>query len=290
VKLLVTGSRGQLGRALEGSARERGWEFQGVDLPDVDVTDRASVDEAVERSHPACIINCAAFTAVDLAETRESEALAINGDAVAFLATAADRVGAKLVQVSTDYVFDGHAGRPYREEDSTAPQSAYGRTKLAGERAASQAQRALIARTAWLFGDGVNFVRSILGQIGSGVRRLKVVNDQHGSPTFAADLADAILDLAAVEAHGIVHVVNRGATTWWGLAREIVDALEAEIEVEPLATAEARRPAPRPAYSVLATDTLERLIGRRLPPWQDALRRFLAVDVARSVRGTRASD
>jgi len=277
----VTGSRGQLGRALERAAADAGHDFIGVDLPDVDITDASAVDEAVTSLRPAVIVNCAAFTAVDLAEEREPAALRVNGEAVGVLARASHRVGATLVQLSTDYVFDGLAGRPYREEDPVNPRSAYGRTKLAGELAAQSAYRHLVIRTAWLFGEGANFVRAILRQIEDGARQLRVVNDQHGSPTCADDLAVALLGLLHVEAEGIVHAVNDGAATWWGLAREIVAATGADVEVVPVATSEMPRPARRPAYSVLSCARLAALLGRPLQPWQDALGRYIASGRAR---------
>jgi dTDP-4-dehydrorhamnose reductase len=222
------------------------------------------------------VVNCAAYTAVDDCETHEAEARAVNADAVEHLARGCDAVGAVLVQVSTDYVFDGAGSRPYREDDPVAPVSAYGRTKLLGERAAARAAEHLIVRTAWLYGrGGRHFVDAICGQIEGGTDPLRVVGDQRGSPTFCTDLAAAILDLVEVEARGIVHAVNRGATTWHGFAREVVRLLGAGVEVVPVATDAFPRPAQRPAYSVLDTTRLDRLLGRSMPTWQDALARYL---------------
>jgi dTDP-4-dehydrorhamnose reductase len=276
---LVTGSRGQLGRALEAACAGRGITFVGADLPELDVTDAAAVCALVARTAPTAIVNCAAFTAVDAAEAHEAEALAVNGSAVETLASAADRAGATLVQLSTDYVFDGTAERPYREDDPPAPRSAYGRTKLAGELAAARAARHLIVRTAWLIGaGGQNFVEAIRRQLAGGAKTLRVVDDQTGSPTYAADLAEAVLDLLARGATGTVHAVNEGRATWCGFARAIVASLGANAEIVPITTADAARAAPRPAFSVLDTDRLAAVLGRRLPDWRDALTRCLAAN------------
>jgi len=275
VRLLVTGSRGQLGLALQAAAPALGHELVGFDLPELDITDAAAVREAVAVVKPGAIVNCAAFTAVDAAEADEARATAVNGTAVAGLATLADEVGAVLVQISTDYVFDGQSGRPWREDDPTVPLSAYGRSKLAGERAAARARQHLIVRTAWLFGQGANFVEAIRKQVEAGKRELSVVADQLGSPTYAADLASAILGLLGGGARGIVHAVNEGVTTWQGFAAEIVRQLGADVVIRPISTAELGRPAPRPANSVLDTACLQALLGGPLPPWRDALGRYL---------------
>lgn len=275
MRLLVTGSRGQLGLALQAAAPACGHEVVGFDLPELDITDVTAVREAVAAVRPDAIVNCAAFTAVDAAEADEARATAVNGTAVAGLGTAADEVGAVLVHISTDYVFDGRSGRPWREDDPTRPLSAYGRSKLAGEVAALRARQHLVVRTAWLFGQGANFVEAIRKQIEAGKPELSVVADQLGSPTYAADLAAAMLGLLAGGALGIVHVVNEGVTTWQGFAAEIVRQLGADVVIRPICTAELGRPAPRPANSVLDTARLRGLLGGPLPPWQDALGRYL---------------
>jgi len=273
--LLVTGSRGQLGSALLAEASRRGFGVVGHDVDTLDITDGVAVRALIEELRPAVVANCAAMTAVDACEEREEEAMKLNGEAVGHLAAACNAVGAVLVQVSTDYVFPGTARRPYREDDPTGPAGVYGRSKLLGERRAAGAREHLIVRTAWLFGRGRNFVEAIRAQLEKGVRELRVVADQTGNPTSACDLADAMLDLMAAGARGIVHVVNEGTTTWHGFAVEIVRRLGSSIPVVPITTAEAGRPAPRPAWSVLDTGRLEALIGRRLPPWHDALGQYL---------------
>jgi len=221
--LLVTGSRGQLGRALLAVASRRGIPAAGHDVDTLDITDREAVGALVASLRPGVIVNCAAFTAVDACEEREEEAHRVNAEAVGHLAGAADAVGALLVQISTDYVFSGKDSRPVREEDPPAPLGAYGRTKLEGERRAALSAEHLIVRTAWLFGHGGNnFVEAILRQVEAGRTELAVVADQTGCPTLADDLAEAILDLVERGARGVVHAVNSGHTTWHGFASEIV--------------------------------------------------------------------
>jgi dTDP-4-dehydrorhamnose reductase len=179
------------------------------------------------------------------------------------------------VQLSTDYVFDGKADQPYRESDAPKPTSGYGRSKLAGERAAELARRHLIVRTAWLFGEGANFVASIRRQLDAGTKTLRVVNAQRGCPPYTVDLAEAMLRLLESGTMGVIHAVNAGSATWFEFAQEILRLLGSDAEVVPISTAEAARPAPRPACSVLDTSELRRILGSDLPPWQDALTRYL---------------
>lgn len=274
--LVITGVYGQLGRALAETATGRGATVRGFDLDTFDITDRAAVVDAVVAARPRAVVNCAAFTAVDRCEQEEERATAVNGTAVGHLAAACNRVGALLVQVSTDYVFPGNGCRPYREEDPVGPVSAYGRSKLEGEKAARTAERHLVARTAWLCGrGGPNFVEAIRRQAEAGQSPIRVVADQHGNPTFCDDLADALLALVERDVRGVLHVVSSGATTWFGFAREIVRQLGAGVEVVPVSTAELPRPAPRPAYSVLDTGRLQTVLGRPLPDWRDGLTRYL---------------
>lgn len=274
--LLVTGSYGQLGRAVLKAADARRIPTEGRDADTLDITDAAAVREWIETIQPRALINCAAYTAVDDCEDNETEALAVNATAVGHLATACNSVGATLIQISTDYVFDGTGSRPYREDDPVAPTSAYGRTKLAGEAAARTAAGHLVVRTAWLYGHGGrHFVGAIRRQIEAGATQLRVVADQHGCPTLCDDLASAVLDLLETGAGGTVHVVNHGATTWHGFAVEIARRLGSDAEIVPVTTAEFQRPAPRPAYSVLDTTRLEALTGQPTPTWQDALARYL---------------
>ena len=278
IDLLITGVHGQLGRALEKLARQRGLSVAGHDLDTLDICDRSAVAELVGRLGPRTLINCAAFTTVDACEADEAAATAVNGTAVGHLAAACNAVGALLIHLSTDYVFAGDGTRPYTEADPVAPASAYGRSKLEGERLARTADRHLIVRTAWLYGHGGrNFVEAIRDQIADGATSLRVVADQVGSPTYCDDLAAALIDLVDAGTEGIVHAVNSGSTSWHGFAVAIARLLGAEITVHAVSTAGYPRPARRPAYSVLDTSLLAAAIGRHLPPWQEALARYLGV-------------
>ncbi|MCP4900832.1 MAG: dTDP-4-dehydrorhamnose reductase [bacterium] len=276
MRLLVTGCKGQLGQAIMNLASERGYCATGHDIDTLDITSRDGVAAAVAEAKPASVINCAALTAVDDCETHEDAALDVNARAVAHLVSACASSDASLVHVSTDYVFSGDSARPYTESDPVGPASAYGRTKLAGEREAESLERHLIVRTAWLYGHGgSNFVEAIKRQINSGNLDLRVVSDQIGSPTSCDDLAGALLDLADSSATGIVHAVNSGVVSWHGFAQEIVRLLGSEAVVHPVSTDEFPRPARRPMYSVLDTSRLSQLLGKPLQPWQDALAQYL---------------
>lgn len=276
MKILVTGARGQLGRALTRQAAVRGHELVGLDLPELDVINQAAVRAAVAASRPRIIINCAAFTAVDAAETQEALAFAVNGGAVAHLQAAADEFGARLIQISTDYVFSGDGTRALGEDEPPAPKSVYGRSKLAGERAAQRAVDHLVVRTAWMFGEGgSNFVEAIRRQLEGGNRHLRVVADQRGCPTYAGDLADALIALSCAQVRGILHVVNGGQASWHEFATEIAAQLGIEATIEPVTSGEIARAAPRPAFAVLDTRRLAAILGSALPDWQDALARYL---------------
>lgn len=280
-ELLVTGADGQLGRALLAEAHSRGLAAEGHDLDTLDIRDAAAVRELVGWLRPRVVVNCAAFTAVDACEEREAEALAINGTAVGHLAAASDLAGAVMVQISTDYVFSGEQDGPYREEDPPHPINAYGRTKLRGEELARTAQEHLVVRTAWLYGDGGHsFVEAIRGQLDAGAREIRVVNDQQGCPTYAVDLAAALLDLLERGARGVVHAVSSGSTSWYGLALEIVQRLGSPATVVPVPSEAFPRPARRPRNSVLDTSRLSELLGRPMPDWRDALGRYLEVECA----------
>jgi dTDP-4-dehydrorhamnose reductase len=275
-RVLITGVYGQLGAAVARMAQNDGMRVIGHDVDTLDITDSDRVMDEVRTARPALLINCAAFTAVDDCESDETTATEVNGTAVGHLADACNAVGADLLHVSTDYVFRGDGARPYRESDPVQPATAYGRSKLVGERMAERAHHHLIVRTAWLYGHGGNnFVEAIRRQIDGGASELRVVADQVGCPTFCEDLARSLLDLAAARATGLAHAANTGSTTWHGFATEIARLLGATINIQAVATDEFPRPAPRPAYSVLDTSRLARLIGRQLPSWQDALKRYL---------------
>jgi dTDP-4-dehydrorhamnose reductase len=280
-KVLITGVHGQLGRALAAACQSRGCDFAGRDIDTLDIIDPAAVDRWIGEAQPGAVINCAAYTAVDDCETDETAALAVNGTAVGHLAAACNRVGAQLVQISTDYVFSGDGHRPYREDHPVAPINAYGRTKARGEELAQTAQHHLVLRTAWLYGrGGRNFVETIRSQIDSGARTIRVVADQRGCPTYCDDLATVILDLVGSCASGVIHAANSGETTWHGFAEAIAEILGAQLDIVPVTTAEFPRPAPRPPYSVLDTTRLAAVLDRPMPHWKDALSRYLGAPCA----------
>jgi len=263
-----------VGTDLRKELESRGEEVVALAKSDLDITNRDEVVRFVDEARPDFIVNCAAYTKVDQAETEESLANAINGSAVEFLANAADRAGAHLVQLSTDFVFDGSSTRPYDINDATAPLSAYGRSKLIGEHAAA---KHTVIRTSWLFGvHGPNFVEAIRNQIRKGTNPLRVVNDQRGRPTYTPHLARAIIRIANLGASGIVHYADESECTWFDFASAINEELGSLVNVEPVTSDQFPRPAKRPAYSVLSTERYERLTGVKPESWRDGLREYLA--------------
>lgn len=268
MKLYVTGASGMLGRSVVAAGERAGHEVTALSRAELDVTDPEAVAAGLRGADAA--INCAAFTDVDACETEEERATLVNGDGAGHVAAAAPVV----VQVSTDYVFDGASRRPYVESDAVAPQSAYGRSKLAGERAVAGAnERHFIVRTSWLFGaGGKNFVDTML-TAGPERGELKVVDDQVGCPTYVGHLGGALVELAATEAYGIHHIAGAGACSWYEFAREIFRRAELDVAVEPCTSAEFPRPAKRPAYSVLGS---ERPDAMHLPDWRAGLAAYLA--------------
>ena len=243
------------------------------------VEDAGAVEQVVQRERPDWIVNCAGYTQVDRAEAESDAAQRVNAVGPANLARAARDTGARLLHISTDYVFDGRATRPYREEDSVSPLNVYGRTKLAGEQAVRDVlpQAHLIVRSQWLFGEGgPNFVATIL-RLARERSELKVVNDQHGRPTYGPDLAAALWKLVACGAQGTVHCTNDGVATWFDLATAAVAAAGVRTSVVPCSTADMPRPAPRPAFSVLDCGKYEKLVGSRLRPWRAGLGEYAGV-------------
>ena len=266
MRILVTGADGQLGRDVARVCAEAGDEVTPVGRARLDITDRAAVHAAVAALRPDAVINCAAHTAVDACESEEERAHLINGLAVRWLAEAVDTHRSHLVQISTDYVFDGTLDRPYHEWDTVNPTSAYGRSKLAGEtEAAALGSRAATVRTSWVCGEhGNNMVATVLRLIGER-DHLSCVNDQIGNPTFTADLAVALREVALERWSGIHHLTNTGPVSWYEFVREIVSAAGRDPSmVSPITTADLDppRPAPRPANSVL-DNAVWRLAGHK---------------------------
>jgi dTDP-4-dehydrorhamnose reductase len=281
--IAVTGSSGQLGGEL---CRQLGDEAARLDLPAFNLTDAAGVAAALARLRPEAVINCAAYTQVDRAEQEPEAAWAVNAAAVGVLVRACGELDCPLVQISTDYVFGGTSvGRPWREDDPTAPQGVYARSKLAGEQAAAQHARHWVVRTCGLYArpndrGATHFVRTML-RLGREGKPLRVVRDQHCTPSYVPHVARAVLFLAGradggPAPWGVYHVTNGGATTWFDFACAVFRHAGMDVRVEPITTAEYAAAAPRPAYSVLDTARYHRLGGPTMPSWEAALAEFFA--------------
>ncbi len=274
---LVTGAAGMLGQDLMVMLREHDQDVTGLSRRDLDVRDESAVREALRRHQPTVVVNCAAWTAVDDAEAHEPEALLVNGNGASHLAAACRAAGARLVQVSTDYVFSGDSRQPYAEEDPPAPRTAYGRTKLAGERAVLEIlpDSGYVVRTAWLYGaHGHSFVHAMIGLAGK-QDCVDVVADQWGQPTWTVDVAEQIIELIRSQASaGIYHATSAGQVTWFAFAREIFRLLDADpARVRAITSSSYPRPAPRPAWSVLSHG---RLVAAGIEPiggWRTSLSR-----------------
>lgn len=273
MKILITGANGMLGQDVARAFRGAGHQVTQTDLPEVDITDPASCAAAVA-GHD-WVVNTAAYTAVDDAESNEGLAFLVNAVGPAVLARATRAAGARMVHVSTDYVFAGDASSPYAEDAPLAPRSAYGRTKAAGEWAVrAECPEAVIVRTAWLYGPGgPNFVKT-MARLAGERETVSVVDDQRGQPTATADLARYITEVVATGAPaGVYHGTCEGETTWFGLTRAIFEDLGLDpARVLPTTSDAFVRPAPRPAYSVLGHERSDQVGVARLPHWRDALR------------------
>ncbi len=276
-RVAYTGAWGMLGKEMIRAAAERRVDLLPWDLDDFDLTNREATLRAVTAARPRVVVHGAAWTDVDGCESDRAKAVLVNGRGTANLAAACREAGARLIMVSTDYVFSGNSERPYRETDPPGPISVYGWSKLIGEEAVlAMGEEGAIARTAWLYADHAkNFLRTML-RLAEEREEIAVVDDQRGSPTFAADLAHALLDLAAVPASGVFHTTNRGAVTWCGFARSIFELAGLHVRLKPVATAQFPRPAPRPANSVLENTRFAELGLPPLPTWEEGLERCLA--------------
>ncbi len=282
MRILITGADGQLGQSLQDTAPQ-GLELIATDVHNLNLCDEATLHAGLRAHAPDVIINAAAYTAVDKAEAEPTLAHAVNADAVAGLARYCAESGCKLIHVSTDFVFAGDALKPYLPDDPTHPASVYGKTKLAGERAALEGSRdARVVRTSWVYSEhGHNFVKTML-RLGADRDRLTVVSDQTGSPTYARNLATTLWRLLHVwPDYPLLHYADSGETSWQGFAKAIfADAAEAGLisripEVAPISTSDYGAPAPRPAYSVLDTSLTREVLGINPPEWRSALREML---------------
>jgi dTDP-4-dehydrorhamnose reductase len=272
----VTGAAGMLGRALVARFDTAGHEVQALDRRALDVRSLTACRSAVRGAD--AVVNAAAWTDVDGAESAEAASFAVNATGAANVAVAAREAGAGLVQISTDYVFDGQATSPYREDAPLNPLGAYGRTKAAGEWAVRAEHPApLVVRTAWLYGPGAKSFVATMARLADERDTVDVVDDQRGQPTTTADVAAYVLTLIESEAPaGVYHATSEGETTWFGLARAVFEQLGHDPErVRPTTTAAFQRPAPRPAYSVLGHDR-GAAVGATMPPWREALSATLA--------------
>jgi dTDP-4-dehydrorhamnose reductase len=273
MKAMIFGATGLLGKALV-----REWTGDGIiglDSDAVDIRDAARVREAVEKSLPEWIVLAAAYTDVDGCEAHADVAISVNRDGAVNVAQAAKHANAKLLFLSSDYVFDGKKTSPYEVNDVRNPQSVYGRSKAEAEvRLLEVLPEACIARTSWLFGTGGKCFPDTILKLAAKRPALEVVNDQRGCPTYSVDLARAIISLCRAGARGIVHVTNSGNCSWFEFAQEIVKSAGLATEVRPVSSAQMARPAPRPAYSVLSATSLQHY-GIEMPEWKDALRRYL---------------
>ncbi|RUA28707.1 MAG: dTDP-4-dehydrorhamnose reductase [Bacteroidetes bacterium] len=280
--ILVTGSNGQLGSEIkEQSHLYPEYEFHFTDIDDLDISNEKAVNEYIEKHYIKCVINCAAYTNVDKAESEPELANKINVLAVKYLAKACTKYNAQIMHISTDYVFDGKNYRPYRETDFTNPQSVYGKTKLEGEKIIEEfAKTAVIIRTSWLYSSyGNNFVKTML-KYGKERDELNVVFDQIGSPTYAANLANIALkniaDLQWIQGTHIYHYSDEGVCSWYDFAKAIMDLTGTKCKINAIESSDYPLPARRPYYSVLNKEKIKNSINEcSIPHWQDALKECL---------------
>ena len=275
-KIIVTGCNGQLGRAVNLFFRDnKDISFVNTDVGELDITNIDKVMELAREVQPYAIINCAAHTGVDACETEYDKAFKINAIGPRNLSIAARETGAKLMHISTDYVFDGKGTRPYVETDATNPQGAYGSTKLAGENFVKDfAVRYFILRTAWLYGDGKNFAKTML-RLSETNKKVRVVGDQFGSPTSASELTKAIHALLFTENYGVFHATCEGSCSWAEFAREVFRLAGKTTQVEAITTEEFGAPAPRPAYSVLEYRMFKLTTDFMFADWHDAIAEYM---------------
>ncbi|WP_280170426.1 dTDP-4-dehydrorhamnose reductase [Priestia megaterium] len=275
-KVLITGANGQLGKELVELFTAKGFEVYGFGRDKMDITNQAQVQEMISTLKPNIVLHSAAHTQVDLAESEPEQAFSINAYGTRNVAVAAEAVGAKLVYVSTDYVFDGTNDEPYNEFSPTSPLGVYGKSKLAGEQFVRDLHsKFFIVRTSWVYGKhGANFVKTML-KLGKERKELSVVADQIGCPTYTLDLAHAILELVDTQKYGVYHISNSGSCSWYEFAKEIFNISGITVQVNPCTTADFPRPAARPSYSVFAHTAIYLNNFTKMRSWEDALVDFL---------------
>lgn len=273
------GHKGMLGSQLYLILRKLYPQTIGLDIEEIDIADQKQVEDVLSHFRPDVIINCAAYTRVDDCESNQELAFRVNGEGPRYLAQVAARLNARLVHMSTDYIFDGKKGSPYLEEDQPRPISVYGESKLRGDEAVRETLNDyLLVRTSWLFGvKGPNFVYAILSQAREG-KTLKVVNDQVGSPTYAVDLARAIVKLLELNCQGIINFCNYGYCSWFDFARAILRLKGmSQVEVQPITSQQLNSPARRPRFSVLSLSRIKSVLGAYPRPWEAALAELLSI-------------
>ena len=276
MKVLVTGVKGQLGYDVMAELAKRNIEAIGVDIDEMDITDKISVEKVIGEAAPDVVVHCAAYTAVDAAEDNEALCRRVNADGTRNIAEVCKKLDCKMVYISTDYVFDGQGTRPWEPDDERHPLNVYGQTKYEGELAVQEnLSKYFIVRIAWVFGkNGKNFVKTML-KLAETHDKLTVVNDQFGSPTYTYDLARLLVDMIQTDKYGIYHATNEGICTWYEFACEIFRQAGVKIEVTPVPASEYPTKAKRPENSRLDKSKLTENGFERLPSWQDALERYL---------------
>lgn len=278
MKVLVTGVKGQLGYDVVKELERRGMEAVGVDIEEMDITDAASVSAVIKEAAPDAVIHCAAYTAVDAAEDNEEICRKVNADGPRNIAKVCKELDIKMIQISTDYVFNGEGERPWEPDDKCEPQSVYGLTKYEGEQAVQEElDKFFIVRIAWVFGiNGKNFVKTMLN-LAKTRDTLTVVNDQFGSPTYTYDLAKLLVDMIQTDKYGIYHATNEGICSWYEFACAIFKEAGIEMNVLPVTSAEYAAKAKRPENSRMSKEKLTEQGFEKLPAWQDALKRYIQV-------------
>ena len=276
MKILVTGVKGQLGHDVVNELENRGIEAIGVDIDEMDITDAVSVDKVIREASPDAVIHCAAYTAVDAAEENQELCRKVNADGPRNIARVCRELDIKLLQVSTDYVFEGTGERPWEPEDECQPKSVYGQTKYEGELAVKELMdKYFIVRIAWVFGiNGKNFVKTMLN-LAKTHDTIRVVNDQFGSPTYTYDLARLLVDMVLTDKYGIYHATNEGDCSWYEFACAIFEEAGVKVNVVPVTSEEYGAKANRPFNSRMSKEKLTQMDFERLPEWRDALHRYI---------------
>ncbi|MBN1116095.1 MAG: dTDP-4-dehydrorhamnose reductase [Bacteroidales bacterium] len=277
MKIIVTGANGQLGSEIKHLSQNFSWDFVFTDIDSLDLLNNTDLEEFIKSEQPQYIINCAAYTAVDKAETETEMAMKVNAEVPKQIAILSKKYNFKLIHISTDYVYSGENHRPITETETANPASAYGKTKMQGDTHVLENSDAIILRISWLYSAyGNNFVKSML-RLGNEKEQLGVVFDQIGSPTNAADLANDILKIITFTENntwesGVYHYSNEGVTSWYDFAKEIMELGERNCVVKPIETSEYPLPAPRPAYSVLNKKKIKTTFKLEIPHWKDSLK------------------